>query len=278
MCGTIVMLLLSLVIFIVGAKMWATINGHLGIAANIDDVICFSCVQFITVSTFILFIGSAISSSVLCCCFAARLHKFNFGLLIAIFYTVAGVIAIIIVITTPIWFSRQNDIMQRFEDSSKSSFLKQIFDVNITETWNDYQYKFGCCGVEDYKDYYKYFGHNHSIPTSCCNFTTLSSVGIDCSTIVRKVTDEDISSYYIYGKGCPYVIVDKLKLNSTIIHDVGIGVTAGSAFVFVSVFTIFVSTMIVIPENNNQRCGLIITVFVTLFAIVKVCCCSGGKQ
>ena len=100
---------------------------------------------------------------------------------------------------------------------------------------------------------------------------------MDCSTVVQNVTDRDISSYYIYGKGCPYVIVDKLKLNSTIIHDVGIGVTAASAFVFVSVFTIFICTMIVIPEDNNQRVCMAATVIITLFVIAKVCCCSGGK-
>ena len=121
MCSTILMLLLSLAMFIVGVKMWITINGHFGIAANVDDVICVSCVQFIAYSTIILVIASAISILILCCCFAAKLHKFNFGLVIAILYTLAGLIAIILVITTPIWFSRESNVLQRFEDSSSSS-------------------------------------------------------------------------------------------------------------------------------------------------------------
>ena len=276
MCSTILMLLLSLAMFIVGVRTWITINGHFGIAANVDDVICFSCVQYITYSTIFLVIASAISILILCCCFAAKLHKFNSGLLITILYTLAALIAIVLVVTIPIWFSRESNVLQRFEESSRSTFLKQIFDASISETWNDYQNKFGCCGVEDYKDYYKYFGSNHSIPISCCNFTSLNSV--DCSTVVQKVTDEDVSSYYIYRKGCPYVIVDKLKLNSTIIHDLGIGVTAASAFVFVSVFTICVCTIIVIPEDDKQRVCLIVTIFITLYAIAKGCCVSGDKQ
>ena len=275
-CSTITMLLLSLGMFVVGVKIWVTINGHFDIATSYDDVICFTCIKYLTVSTIIFVIGSALTLSILCCCYATKLHKFNFGLLITIFCTVAGVIAIIIVITTPIWFSKQSDIVQKFEESSKSSFRKQINDASIRDTWDDYQSKFGCCGVQDYKDYYKYFGQNYSIPISCCNFTTLTSANIDCSAIVQKVTDEDISSYYVYGTGCPYVIVDKLNLNSTIIHDVAIGITVCSGFVFVSVFTVFVFTMIAIPEDRNQLFCLIATIFITLYAIIKAC--SSGSS
>ena len=229
----------------------------------------FSCVIGLTISTIILVIGRTLTLLLLCCCFVAKLHKFNLGLLITVFYTIAAIFAIIIVITTPIWLSEQSDIVQRFEESSKSSFRMQVIDPSIREIWDVYQYHFGCCGVQDYKDYYKYFGRNYSIPISCCNHTTLDDTSIDCSIIVQKVTDKDISSYYIYGTGCPYVIVDKLKLNSTIIHDVGIGITISSAFIFVSVFTIFVFTMIAIPEDTNQLLCLIAAIFCTLFAILK---------
>jgi hypothetical protein len=267
----IMMLLLSFGTFVVGAMLWKTINGHFEIANSIDDVICFSCVIALTLSTLVFVIGSAITLSILCCSFAAKLHKFNLGLLIVIFCTVVGIAAIVIVITTPIWLSRQSDIVQRFEESSKSSFQKQINNLLILVTWDDYQHKFGCCGVHGYKDYYKYFGQNYSIPFSCCNSTTLTSAGIDCLTIVQKVTDDDISSYYIYGTGCPYVIVDKLKLNSTTIHHVGIGITVCSALIFVSVIITFVFTIIAIPEDRDQLFCLVATVLLTLYAIMKVC-------
>ena len=274
-CTTCIILLLSFGMFVCGTLMWSVINGHFGIADSIDNVICRSCVVAFTISTLILAIGSALTIFILICCFVANRHKFNFGLIFTMFYTLVAIIAIIIMIAAPIWLSRQSDIVQRFEDSSKVTFRNQHINVTIRETWNDYQDKFGCCGVYDYTDYYTYFGFNYTIPLSCCNLTTIKSEDIDCSRIVKHVTKADVSSYYIYGRGCPIVIIDMLKLNSTTIHDVGIFAAAGSAFVLVSVIVIFISTMIVVPDDNEQRLCLAASVFIMLFAIMKVC--SAGK-
>ena len=243
---------------VVGIIMWKTIDGHFDIARH-DNVICYSCIVGFTISTICLAIGSLITLLIFCCYLYCKLHKFNFGYLITTFYTVAGIAAIIILITAPVWFSKLSDnILQNFEESSKSLFRTQSTDDSFREIWDDYQSKFGCCGVQNYKDYYKYFGRNYPIPVSCCNYTTLTSARLDCLTIINNVTDEDVSSYYIYGKGCPYVIVDKLNLsNSTFIHDATIGIIVCSAFVFISALTIFVFTMIVIPEDKNQCICLI---------------------
>ena len=210
-CSTMIMLLLSLGMFIVGVKIWGIINGHFDIATSYDDVICFTCIKYLTVSTIIFVIGSVLTLLILCCNFCAKLHKFNSGVLITIFCTVAGLIAILNVIATPIWFVKQSDIMQKFIESSKSSFQNQFDDFLIFATWDDYQSKFGCCGVKDYKDYYKYFEQDTAIPTSCCNLTTLIPANIDCSTIVQQVTDDDIAFYYIYGTG--YVALMLLLAN-----------------------------------------------------------------
>ena len=271
MCNTSVILLLSFGMFVAGVIMWNVINNYFGIADDIDYVICKSCVIWFTISILILLIGSAVTIIVLICCLATNRDKFNSGLLISIFYTLAGVIAVITIIAVPIWFYRQSNIVQRFEDSSKVSFIKQSTNADVRVIWDDYQDKFGCCGVRDYKDYYNYFGHYYSIPMSCCNHTALDSAGIECSAIVRNITEKDISSYYIYRKGCSPVIINKLKLNSTRVHDVGILAATSSAFLLISVIVIFVLTMIIIPEDNEQRFCFVAAVLIMLFAILKVC-------
>lgn len=272
MCNTIVILLLSFGMFVAGAVLWRVINGYFGIVDDIDFVICKNCVICFTISTLILFIGSVVTIIVLICFFATNRHEFNSGLSIAIFYTLAGVIAVIIVIAEPIWLHRQSNILQRFEESSKITFAKQSTNADVRVTWDNYQERFSCCGVRDYKDYYYYFGRDYSIPMSCCNHTALDSAGIECSAIVRNVTERDISSYYIYGKGCSAAIINKLKLNSTTVHDVGILAAIGSGFVFISVIVIFTLTMIIIPEDNEQRFWFVAAMFVVLFAFLRVGC------
>lgn len=271
-CNTTVLLLLSFGMFVAGAIMWSVINGYFGIVDDVDFVICKQCVICFTISTLILFIGSAVTIAVLICCFATNRHEFNSGLLITIFYTLAGVIAIISVIAVPIWLYRQNSILQRFEESSKVSFIKLSTNADIRVTWDNYQTKFGCCGVHDYKDYYSYFGIrlNNSIPMSCCNHTTLDSVGIECSKIVRNVTEKDISSYYIYGKGCSATVINISKLNSTTVREVGILAVTGSVYVLISVVLIFILTVVIIPEDNEQRFYFVAAVFIVLFAILRV--------
>ena len=197
-------LLLGVGMLVMGAMMWSVIKSNFGIADDINDVICISCVQYFTISNLVLAIGSAITILILIYCIAVKEDKLKLGVLIIAFYTLAGIVAIIIVTTAPIWLSRQTDIVQRFIDSSKSSFRKQLVDEDIRETWENYQYKFGCCGVQDYKDYnYIYWrSYSNSVPISCCNLTTvLNSVAIECSTVVKNVTDDDVSSYYIMEKG-----------------------------------------------------------------------------
>ena len=269
MCNTIVILLLSFGMFVAGAVMWSVIGGYFGIVDDVDFVICKTCVIFFTISTLILFIGSVVTIIALICFFATNRHEFNSGLSITIFYTLAGVIAVIIVIAEPIWLHRQSNILQRLEESSKITFAKQSTNADVRMIWDDYQERFSCCGVRDYKDYYYYFGRGYSIPMSCCNHIALDSAGVECSAIVRNVTEK--SSYYIYGKGCSSVIINKLKLNSTTVHDVGILAAIGSGFVFISVIVIFTLTMIIIPEDNTQRFWFVAAVFVVLFAFLRVC-------
>ena len=62
-----------------------------------------------------------------------------------------------------------------------------------------------------------------------------------------------------------------MKLNSTIIHNVGIFAAARSAFVFVSVIIIFISTMILIPEDCSQFLCLVQTSFITLCVLIGAC-------
>ena len=274
MCNTIVILLLSFGMFVAGAVMWSVLNGHFGIVDDIDFVICEKCIICFTISTLILFIGSIAIIVVLICCFATNRHEFNSGLSTTIFCTLAGVIAVIIVIAEPIWLNRQSNIVQRFEESSKIKFSKQSTNADVRVTWDNYQERFGCCGVRDYKDYYYYFGRYYSIPMSCCNHTALDSAGTECSAIVRNVTEKDISSYYIYGKGCSAVIINKLKLNSTTVHDVGILIAIGSGFVLISVIIIFILTVIITPEDNKQRFYYVATVFIMLFVFLRVCLLS----
>ena len=199
MCNTIIILILNTFMFIAGAVVWKVLSEHFGIADNIDTVICYKCVRIFTLATSILAIGSAVIVFTFIGFFAAKFHKFNFGVVIAFTYTMALILAIIIVITAPIWLDRQSNILQRFEDSSKVSFQNQMSNETIRDIWDNYQERFGCCGVRNYRDYYTYFGRNYSIPLSCCNLTTLLPADIDCSTVVKNVTEEDVSSYYIYG-------------------------------------------------------------------------------
>jgi hypothetical protein len=149
--------------------------------------------------------------------------------------------------------------------------MKQSTNVKVRVTWDDYQNKFGCCGVRDYKDYCNDSGlqHSYSIPMSCCNHTALDSAGIECSAIVRNITETDVSSYYIYENGCSATIISRLKLNSTTVHDVGILAITGSAYILISILAIFILTVIVIPEDNEQRFWFIAAVLVVLFVILN---------
>lgn len=269
MCNTIVILLLGFGMFVAGAVMWSAIDSYFGIV-DVNFVICKTCVICFTISTLVLFIGSAVTIVVLICCFATNRHEFNSGLLITIFYTLAGVIAVIALVVTPIWLHRQSSIVQRFKESSEDSFAKQSSNADVRVTWDNYQQKYGCCGARDYKDY-DYFGfrHGYSVPMSCCNHTTLDSAGIECSVIVKHVTENDTSSYYVYERGCSAVITNKLKLNSTIVHDIGILAITGSVYVLISIIIIVILTVIIVPEDNEQRFCFIAAVLIVLFAILK---------
>ena len=266
MCNTIVILLLGLGMFIAGAVLWSAIDSYFGIV-DVNFVICKTCVICFTISTLVLFIGSAATIAVLICCFATNRHEFNSGLLISIFYTLAGVIAVITLLVTPIWLDTQSSIVQRFGESSEDSFAKQSSNADIRDTWDNYQRKYGCCGARDYKDYYG-FRHD-SVPMSCCNHTTLDSAGIKCSAIVRHVTENDTSSYYVYARGCSAVITNKLKLNSTIVHHIGILAITGSVYVLISMIVIVMLTVIIVAEDNKQRFWFIAAVFIVLFAVVR---------
>ena len=272
MCNTIVILLLGLGMFIAGTVMWIVTDDYFEIV-DVNYVICKECVICFTISTLILFIGSAVTITVLICCFATNRHEFNSGLLITIFYTLAGIIAIITLTVTPVWLHRQSSIVQRFEESSEDSFAKQSSSADIRVIWDNYQRKYGCCGARDYKDYYDYFGfrHGYSVPMSCCNRTTLDSAGIECSAIImRRVTENDTSSYYVYGEGCSAVITNKLKLNSTTVHDIGILAITGSVYILISIIVIVILTVIIVPEDNEQRFCFIAAMLIVLFAILKI--------
>jgi hypothetical protein len=111
MCNTIMILLLGFGMFVAGAVMWSVINGFFGIVEDVNFVICKECIICFTISALILFIGSAVTITVLICCFATNRHEFNSGLLITLFYTLAGVIAVITLIAASIWLHRQSNIV-----------------------------------------------------------------------------------------------------------------------------------------------------------------------
>ena len=271
MCNTGVVLVLSLTMSILGAVMWSVVDDRFQIAVNIDDVICIPCIKGFTISTLFVAIGSALTIFILICCYVTERHKFNLGLVITIFYTFAAIAAIVFVITELIWLSQQSesDVVQRFEESSKLSFRKQVTDDDIRKIWNDYQHRFQCCGVRDYQDYYIYFGHHYPISTSCCNITTLQYKAIECSAIVKNVTENDVFFDNIYGNGCLHMIINNLKLNlnSTVVNHVGIFAAACSGFVLVSLIAICIFTVIIIPENQDQRCCLLVSPLLVIWRI-----------
>ena len=252
---------------IAGALMWKVLDEHFEIADNINTVICYSCVMAFTIATSILVVGSTVVLLTFIGFFAAKLHKFNFGIVLIAFYTLALVIAIVIVITTPIWLERQSNVVQRFEDSSEVTFRKQIRNAMIRDIWDNYQERFGCCGIQNYRDYRTYFGDKYSIPLSCCNLTTLLQADINCSAVIKDVTEEAVSSYYIYGKGCPVVIISTLRLNSTTVRNVGIAAAVASFVILVSIIGFLTYTMIAVPESKKQCYCLMLTILCTLYAI-----------
>ena len=87
---------------IAGALVWRVLGEHFEIVDKIDTVICRSCVMAFTIATSILFVGSTVVVLSFIGFFAAKLHKFNFGIVLVVFYTLGLLIAIVIVITTPI--------------------------------------------------------------------------------------------------------------------------------------------------------------------------------
>lgn len=247
--------------------MWKAIDKFFRIADNVDEVICVSCVTWFTYTTIILGLGGIITiiSQIGCCAF--KCEKLSIGMLIMLFCTVAGMLSIITITTEPIWLSKQSNILDRFEKSSNLSFRKQLSNATIQGIWDNYQSDFGCCGVHDYKDYELLLG-NDVVPLSCCNFTALPSTH-NCSLIVENVTKEAVQNRYIYTEGCPTVIVDMLHLNSTSVHTIGIVAAAGSAFFLVSVVSIVIFTMVIIPQDTDELLILLYVMFLGVCLVLK---------
>ena len=248
--------------------MWKTVDKFFGIVDNVDEVICVSCVTWFTYTTLILGIGGVLTiiTQIGCCAFKGE--KLLIGMLITLFCAVAGVLGIITITTEPIWLSRQSNILERFEESSDLTFRKQLSNATIQGIWDDYQSDFGCCGVHNYNDYRVFLG-NDVVPLSCCNLTAIPSTD-NCSSVVENVTKEAVQNHYIYTEGCPTVIVEMLHLNSTSVHTIGIVAAAGSAFFLVSVISIVILTMVIIPEDTGELLVLLYVLFLGVCLVLKV--------
>lgn len=146
--------------------MWNAIGDYFGIVEDADDVICYMCVRIFTICMIIYGILAVILLLLLIVFYIHKKKKLHVGVAAVLFCTVLGIFGIVITTTEQIWFHDNSNILERFESSSEKHFLKQAYNSENRPTWDDYETKLGCCGVHDYKDYYRIF-HSSSVPVSC---------------------------------------------------------------------------------------------------------------
>ena len=240
----------SFLMLIGSSLLWNKINSHyFDLADNIEDVICKSCVIVFTLAAaFIILVSTFSIIGTTCCMFCGETQTMYF------FFASTSVVilmsSLFLIIPEPIWLSKNMNILTNYEENSRITFQRQLHNKSVMAIWDDYQTDFHCCGYNSYKDYESLF-LNVSVPTSCCNRTTIPALN-DCLDVVKNVTNKDIQSHKIYTDGCPGVIVSLLNLDSPSVYRIGVSASVFCAFIVIGCLVMLLLTFILLARNKDE--------------------------
>lgn len=103
----------------------------------------------------------------------------------------SGVLVILIVIEVCVGiagFVTKPHVLNLIKDSMRLTESKYTVDNSVSATWDSLQRDLKCCGVDQYKEWFRYLG-NASLPDSCCVLYT-----IDCGRNSTVIND-----FYLTG-------------------------------------------------------------------------------
>ena len=241
--------------FIGSALLWSKINPeYFEIAGSYNEVICIGCVVVFTLAIAVLLVVDVILifTIPICCKFGDK--PSHTGAAFVCFCVLLLAIGFILIVSEPVWFAKNMNIVTNYEESSKLTFKKQMHNVTIQLIWDKYQAKFKCCGYRGYKDYEGLF-LNFSVPVSCCNTTTLPSP-FDCVIAVKNVTERETNSSNIYTDGCPAKIVHLLNLDSSTVRNISIASAVFSGFFFLAAIVMILLTFCLTARNKEDATAI----------------------
>ena len=266
---------LSCIPMLVGsALLWSKITPEFfEIARSYNDVVCIGCVSVFTIIVAVLLVVSTIMIFVIPVVCILGERPSHPGAAFACFCVVLLTAGIILIVSGPVWFASNMNIVENYEESSRYTFQKQILNMTTKLTWDKYQAKFKCCGYRGYKDYEGLFW-NKSVSVSCCNTTTLPSP-LDCLSAVKNVTEREINSSNIYTDGCPVTIVHLLNLNSSSVVKIGIASLVFSSFFFISPLVMILLTFALTAKDKDDAITIETGLLIGVACILGVCCVLG---
>ena len=138
----------------------------------------------------------------------AVLAKTYAGRLLLGMYAFVLVLLIVLQVGSGAAAIRYRSRLERSLTNSANASLKDYLNNNRTKKrWDDFQEKFHCCGSNNYSSYFNLTGkYDPYVPESCCNTALLRNSTINCSEVVANIT-----SRYIYKRGCPDAVLERLK-------------------------------------------------------------------
>ena len=144
----------SLILLFIGLVMEKSLDGNYNLfAESVGAVASFT----ITMGA-VLFFAALLALTAYCC----QNHM--------LFFPYIGILVILLIgeVTLGVTFyANKSQLMNQLLDSLRIAQSRYTNDYFANSTWNAIQRDFKCCGVDDYREWFRYLG-NVSLPDSCC--------------------------------------------------------------------------------------------------------------
>ena len=263
---------LSSILMSVGSSLlWSKLapqSHYFELAESVNAVVCTSCIGYFTVGISFVSAYSIILVIGIACCIRYKWDMVVVGGILALSCVILLLVGLTLVITEPIWLSQSMNTLSNYEENSNITFQRQLLDEDVQIAWDIYQTKFHCCGIYSYKDYESLF-LNSSIPTSCCNRTTLPEF-FDCLDVVKHVTNKDVQSFNIYTDGCPEVIVSLLNLDSPSVYRIGVASLVFCLFIVFGCLLMLFLTFLLLARNKKECRTISCIMLCSLWIVCKL--------
>eukprot|EP00731_Ephydatia_muelleri_P013627 Em0007g937a len=133
---------------------------------------------------------------------------------------------------------KRKEVEGAFQHAINDTFMHTSVDDIVYISWNNFQEKFGCCGVSSYADWAESL--NSTVPTSCCR--------AQGSSACRNATTEPAKySGALWSRGCSDVVVTWLKSS--------LGGIAGVAtlFALMQIAGVVVSCFVAVYKSTENK-------------------------